>query len=67
MKVKGDEKVKREKYSEAIEEYNKSISIDGNEYSISNKSLCLNKLNRFEESSQNAEKGLEIMQEFGVN
>lgn len=59
--------MKNQKYSEAINHYNSSIEIDNNEYSLSNKSLCLNKVERYDESAETVERGLEIMNNFSVN
>jgi predicted negative regulator of RcsB-dependent stress response len=43
-KAKGDELVKLNNHESAIISYNKAIQVDENEYAISNKVLCLNKI-----------------------
>lgn len=62
-KCKGDELVKRNAYSEAVAYYDRAIGIDRNEYALSNKSLCLNKLSRFEDSITVCEEGIKLVED----
>ena len=65
-KNRGDEQVKLGKYEKAIDYYEQSISVDSNEYSISNKALCLNKISSYSQSIETANEGIERINQFNL-
>ena len=53
-------------YEKAIHFYDQSISVDRNEYSISNKALCLNKISSYGQSIETANEGIERINQFNL-
>jgi tetratricopeptide (TPR) repeat protein len=64
--LRGDELVKLNNYQSALSLYNKSIEIDQNEYSMSNKVLCLNKIKDFKNAVTTAGEGIKKITKFNV-
>lgn len=50
----------------AIKSYEKAIEVDENEYAISNKVLCFNKVREFTKSLEEAERGIKRLLTFNV-
>lgn len=65
-KLKGDDLVKVNDITNALVQYNQAISIDHNEYALSNKVLCLNKIKDYKNSVTVAADGIKKIVKFNV-
>lgn len=65
-KVRGDEQVRLNNHQAALPHYQQSIETDENEYAVSNKILCLNKLKDYSNSATLAEKTIKRVSNFNI-